>query len=136
PRALPAEDQGGLRPRPEAREPHARSILPEEAAVRAGRLAQGRRARRRVGRREPGLRLGAFLLRRVPERRPTGVARAGAARLLRRAYLRADRRAARPALPHRLAGLEAPAARSVAGVVPQDAPDAIAVGRGDSIRTS
>src|SRR5476649_2136880 len=61
----------------------------------------------------PDLFLGLILLRQLPLGPLAGQFAPGAARLLRRAHLRAHRPAARKILPHRLAGADASAARDV-----------------------
>ena len=92
PRAVPRPDQGGVRPRPEARQPAARPGVPRGARPR-GRTAGGASSRtaRRRGPPAPGDGRVARLLRQHPPRAPAGEPDPGAARLLRRAHLRAPR---------------------------------------------
>jgi hypothetical protein len=103
PRRLPAEDHRGLRPEPEPREPAPRPVFQQDGEEGAGQLAQGRVPRRRVRRAGPDVLLGPRLLRQLPLGPPPGQPAPGAARLLRRAHLRAHRQAPRQVLPHRLA---------------------------------
>src|SRR4029077_13143814 len=93
------------------REPAPRSVFQQDRQEGPGKLAQGRVARRGMRRRRADVQLGALVLRQLPLGPPPGQPAPGAARLLRRAHLRARRPAARQVLPRRLAGAHAPAAR-------------------------
>ena len=101
--ALPGQDQGGLRPEPEADEPAARPVL-RRRDRHGARPAGGGRSRAAVthGIPLPAMSHGPGLLRRLPHRPAAGQPAPGPARLLRRPHLRAHRQAARPVLPHQL----------------------------------
>ena len=85
-----------------ARQPAARSVLHGRDRALPAFLAPRRGAGGGGGRAGAGLHHRAGLLRRLPQRTPAGQPAAGAARLLRRAHLRAHRPTARQVLPHQL----------------------------------
>ena len=89
---------------PDLAEPAARPVLHATRSTRrqAGWRAWSSRRPCELGIPVPALRDGARLLRRLPQRAAAGQPAPGAARLLRRAHLRAGRPAARRVLPHEL----------------------------------
>ncbi len=92
---VPGQDQGGVRPGSQAVEPAAGAVLHAEDRGGSGELAAGRGDGGAERDLDPGHRDCAHLLRRVPQRAAAGQPAAGAARLLRRAPVRAHRSAAR-----------------------------------------
>jgi 6-phosphogluconate dehydrogenase len=98
--AVPGPDQEGVRPQPGARQPACRPGVRRRGERAPGRLAPRRGALRGLGHRVPELLGLARLLRPVPPRAPAREPHAGAARLLRRARLRARGRPGQP--PHRV----------------------------------
>ena len=87
PGPVPQPDQGGVRPRPAAAHAAGRRLLHRRGCGRAGVLATGGGHRRPGRRADPGLLLGAGLLRRAAGEAAAGCARAGPARPVRRAHL-------------------------------------------------
>jgi hypothetical protein len=83
-------------------EPAAGRLLLERAEQVPGKLAQGAHPCDRDRRADAGVLDRAGVLRRLPHGAAAGEPAAGAARLLRRAHLRARRQAARRVLPHQL----------------------------------
>jgi 6-phosphogluconate dehydrogenase len=102
PCAVPQPHHGGLRGEPRARRPRDGTVLQRRRRRGAGQLAsRGRRGR--PGRDPlPRVLLVAVVLRRSPRRASARSARAGSARLLRRAHLQARR--PRRNLPHAVVG--------------------------------
>ena len=110
PPPVPRPHQEGLRPQPGARQPARRPRVRRRGQFAPGGLAPRRRAVRRLGHRLPELQRLARLLRPVPPRAPARQPYAGAARLLRRAHVRAHRQARR--LPYGVvAGIQGVSAR-------------------------
>ena len=94
----------GVRQQSEADEPAAGRLFPRRNQTLPERLAQHRGHGGQA--RHPGssVQHRAGILRPIPQRRPAGEFVAGAARLFRRAYLRAGGQAARRIFPHELDG--------------------------------
>ena len=103
PQRLPRQDQGGVRPQPQAGEPAARPVLPRRDRPLPARLAAGGRPRPSThGIPLPAMTSALAYLRRLPLRPAARQPAPGPARLLRRPHLRARRPAPRPVLPHQL----------------------------------
>ena len=101
---VPGQHQGGVRQGPEAGEPAAGRLLLQRAEQVSGELAQGDHPRHRDRRSDSGVLNRAGVLRWIQNRPLAGEPAAGAARLLRRAHIRASGQAARRVLPHQLDG--------------------------------
>ncbi len=100
--ALPRQNQGCLRQQSEADEFAARRLFPRRNQERAERLAQRRGDRRQARHTRAGVQHRAGVLRSIPFRRAAGEFAPGAARLFRRAHLRAGGQTARRIFPHEL----------------------------------
>ncbi len=92
PGQVPQPHQGGLRRGSRSAHPDRRALLPRRHRVGDRQLAAGGRDRDLAGHSDPGILLGAVVLRRAAHRAAARRADPGSARLLRRAHLRAHRR--------------------------------------------
>ena len=102
PQRVPGQHQGRVRQKSRVGEPAAGRLLLERAEQVSAELAQGDRPCNRDRRADTGVLDGTGVLRWLSNRAAAGKPLAGAARLLRRAYVRAGRQAARRVLPHQL----------------------------------
>ena len=102
PQRVPREDQGGVRQGPRAFQPPARPVLQGDDREARARVAPGGRGGRLARHPRAGDDLRTCVLRRLHHGAPSGEPPAGAARLLRRAHVRAARFAPRTVLPHEL----------------------------------